>query len=394
MLHSDLATRPDQPVRPHHDGRSILNFVTSIAAHFGVRTGHAPLATHLPLTGVSTVVLVVADGLGHFPLKQHLRAGHLPHLEARVADGGALYSTMTSTFPSSTMTAMTTLHTGAAPAQHGWLGTSVFEGTTVLDILRQRDLLSGEAARLPPATGTVYRQLAAAGVTARAVTPASFEGTLLNDWYYDGATTVPYDDLTDLPDAVARAAAGGGPRYVIAYWPDFDTVSHDHGPYSRAAADAAHAFDAAFHALLGRLPDDGSVLTLLTADHGQSSTPAPLAVHLNAVPGLCDMLDGPPAGETQVRYLRVRPGAEDDVHAALRDHATVLPAAEAWAAGLFGGPPAQEAFLERTGDHVAIAYHGRQLLWPAPEHAPRVWAGTHGGWAAEQMVVPLVMVRP
>ena len=135
MPPSDLAAHPAQTVWPRYDGRSLLNLVTSLAGHFGVSTGHAPLASPLPLDGIETVVLVVADGLGHFPLEWHLGAGRLPHLAALLDGGTALYSTATSTFPSSTMIAMTTLHTGASPAQHGWLGTAIHAGGSVVDVL-------------------------------------------------------------------------------------------------------------------------------------------------------------------------------------------------------------------------------------------------------------------
>ena len=74
-LTSDLASTPDQVVRPRYDGRSILNLVTSLAAHFGVDTGHAPLTLPLPLDGVKRVVLFVADGLGHFLLDRHVTEG-------------------------------------------------------------------------------------------------------------------------------------------------------------------------------------------------------------------------------------------------------------------------------------------------------------------------------
>lgn len=264
---------------PRYDGRSLLNLVTSLAGQFGVRTGYAPFTACLPLSGIETVVLVVADGLGHFPLKRHLRAGHLPWLEAQVADGEARYATATSTFPS-TMTARTTLHTGASPAQHGWLGTAIHAVGSVVDVLRQRDLLSAQSLREPGAlrsAGSLYRRLTDAGVQTRVATPAAFEGSFLNSWCFDGAQSVPYGDLAKLPGAVARAAQGAGPRYVVAYWPGFDSVSHAAGPYSAEAAGAAGQIDSALQEVGDRLPRTGSTLVVLTADHGQSKTPAHLA---------------------------------------------------------------------------------------------------------------------
>lgn len=40
-----------------------------------------------------------------------------------------------------------------------------------------------------------------------------------------------------------------------------------------------------------------------------------------------------------------------------------------------------------------MAHPGHQLTWAYPAEAARAWGGTHGGWDAEQMVVPVVSVR-
>lgn len=396
LLHSDLATVPEQPVLPGYGGRSLLNLVSSLAGHFGVETGHAPLTAPLPLDGVGTVVLFVVDGLGHFLLARHLREGAMPHLAALLQAGGAAYSTLTSTFPSSTMIAMTTLHMGASPAQHGWLGTSVHDRGTVVDLLRQRDLLTGRLLDHPGdllAASPVSRRLADTGVDVRSVGPAAFEGSFLSGWYFDGALSVPYEALPDLPGAVAHAARGDGPRYVVVYWPGFDDVCHATGPGSPEASVAARRVDLAFHQTLAGLPQDGSTLVILTADHGQSDTPARLVTPLHQDTGLPDLLGGPPAGERLVRYLNVRPGGEAEVAERLAGAATLLPASEAWQEGLFGGPPAREEFLGRTGNWIAVARHGHQMTWAYPAKSARPAAGDHGSLSAEQMVVPLVALR-
>ncbi len=156
---------------------------------------------------------------------------------------------------------------------------------------------------------------------------------------------------------------------------------------------AARELDAAFQQMLGKLPRDGSTLLVLTADHGQSDTPAQLAAALHEDARLGEGLNGPPAGENLVRYLNVKPGGEGGVADRLAEVATLLSAPEAWREGLFGGPPAQEEFLERTGDWIAVAHHQRQLLWTHPAKHAQTWAGTHGGWSADLMVVPVLTLR-
>lgn len=294
------------------------------------------------------------------------------------------------------MIAMTTLHTGASPAEHGWLGTAIHHGGAVVDLLRQRDLRTGQPLASPGdllSVSSIYRRLADAGVDVRVVSLAAFEGSFLNAWYFDGALSVPYSDLSELPAAAAQAARGGGPRYVVVYWPGFDDVCHGAGPSSAEASAAAREVDTAFHHLLGQLPGDGSTLVVLTADHGQSGTPAGLATALHEEACLPSLLRGAPAGENLVRYLNAKPGSEGDVAARLAGVATLLSAAEAWREGLFGGPPAREEFLGRTGDWIAVARHGHQLTWAYDAQPARTWAGTHGGWAAELMVVPVLTVR-
>ena len=393
---SDLADTPEQDLWPRYDGRSLLNLVTTLAGHFSVTTSSAPFSAPLPLDDVRTVVLFVVDGLVHFQLNQLLSSGHMPRLAERLTRGRAGYTTATSTFPSSTMTAMTTIHTGVPPAWHGWLGTAVHHEASVVDVLVQRDVLTGLPVSPPDqllSVGSLYRRLANAGVEARVVSLAAFEGSFLNAWYFDGATSVPYEDLPDLPAAAARAASGGGPRYVLTYLPGYDNTCHAFGPSSTEAAREADRVDAAFDAFLRLVEGDGSTLVVLTGDHGHSDAPADRVLALHEDERLQVALRGAPAGENHARYFRVRSGMGGVVEAALAGCTTLLPARDAWHGGLFGGAPAREAFVERVGDMIAVGRPGGQLTWAYPAQDARARLGMHGGWSAALMVVPVVTVR-
>src|SRR6185437_9574443 len=74
------------------------------------------------------VVLLVLDGLGWNAVREH--AADMPVLAGM--QGGPI----TTVVPSTTATALTSIATGLAPAQHGVLGYRVLVGGSVLNVLR------------------------------------------------------------------------------------------------------------------------------------------------------------------------------------------------------------------------------------------------------------------
>jgi len=102
-------------LRPDYAGGGFANLIASIVEACGGKPRHAPLSA-LPaaeLAQASNVVLLIIDGLGD-------------HYLRREGAGGALLSrrcgAITSVFPSTTASAITTAHTGWTPLEHGLTG--------------------------------------------------------------------------------------------------------------------------------------------------------------------------------------------------------------------------------------------------------------------------------
>ena len=55
---------PIDAVRPRYDGGSVVNLVATIGRHFGLETGHPPLASALGLEGEEAAVVLIVDALG------------------------------------------------------------------------------------------------------------------------------------------------------------------------------------------------------------------------------------------------------------------------------------------------------------------------------------------
>jgi hypothetical protein len=123
---------------PDYHGGSIVNLLASIIRSRGGWSPH-PELTGLPasrLKDVKNVVYVLVDGLGQSQLQELLDAG----------DGRAFFAeherqVISTVFPATTASAVTTLATGASPREHaiiGWhlhlhdlgLDSTILKGTT------------------------------------------------------------------------------------------------------------------------------------------------------------------------------------------------------------------------------------------------------------------------
>ena len=120
---------------------SALGTVNAILSHYGAQTRHAPLSMlqdRLKTAG-RNVVFLVLDALGLEVLERHAR----PEGFFRSHLMGAL----SPVFPCTTVAAMNSYYSGLSPAEHGWLGWSLFfkEYGRVVDTYLNRDSFTHEA---------------------------------------------------------------------------------------------------------------------------------------------------------------------------------------------------------------------------------------------------------
>jgi hypothetical protein len=376
---------------PDYAGGSLLNLMASIAEACGAPRRHAPLVGlgAAELASARNVVLLVIDGLGDRFLARHGEGGELARRRRRA---------ITSVFPSTTATAITTTYSAASPLEHGLTGWFTYFGEAAcvgapLPFISRGDLLplqrriAPEAAFRAPA---LFPSLARKSVV---VTTRDIVDSTYNRHYCRGAERVAYDRVDELPGAVAKAVKSGAePKFVYAYWPDYDRVSHRHGCESREALERLQAIDAAFDDLVRSLRGTDSVV-LATADHGFVDVPAENSLELPSA--LAAQLRFPLCGERRVAYCHVQSPANflADAKEWFGDRADVRPSAELLAEGWFGPGEAHPRFAERIGD-VALVLRGRYTIkdWVAGE-ARHLHVGNHGGDSEDEMLVPLIVER-
>jgi hypothetical protein len=406
-------TLPGEFVLPHYGGHSIANLPATVARLLGVELTDAapPLPAHLwadLATGVRSVVLITLDAVGYPHLRHLLNAedsvlNYLPQVGRLIP--------LTSIFPSTTVAALTTLWTGRAPLGHGFVGTRLLlpEHGTLANMLQLGPAIHRQSGALldwgwvPEEFVTVPglgQQLADRGIETVAHTHLPFLGGGLARIFMRGMEEVRgHVDFSDMAINLRHALLqrSDRPLFANAYWGGLDGTAHTYGPTGeRFRVALRHVVRSLEEDLLAPLPAaarEGTLL-IISADHGQVSTPPERVVQFSDHPALRRMLLLPPAGEPRASYLYVRAGQAKSVRAYVAEHLAdrfiVVEMEQALAAGLFGpGEPAPEV-RARLGDLLLLAIDDSRLLVkdePVPFH------GHHGSLTAGEMLVPLMMVR-
>jgi predicted AlkP superfamily pyrophosphatase or phosphodiesterase len=381
---------------PDYHGGSIVNLMASLTEALG---GSAPPA-YAPLRDIDTttwrtsrnVVLLVLDGLGDGFVRGS--AGALARHRA---------GRLTSVFPSTTATAITTFLTGLAPQQHGLTGWHMYfrELGSVLAVLPFVTRAGGAALGK---TIDVAELLGAAPLSARlpvrmhVVSPRRIIHSDFNVAHTDGARRHGYDTLKDMFQTLAQLVgqAGAGRQYLYAYWSELDRLAHDYGIGSAAVASHFAELDEAFGHFLRRIEGTDTTV-VVTGDHGFIDTDPEHLIELDAHPRLAQMLLLPLCGERRVAYCYVQPGqgAEfaDYVASELSDCAECHASATLIDQGRFGLGTPHPRLVERIG-HYTLIMKDRFVIkdWLAGERR-HLHVGVHGGTSEAEMYVPLIAAQ-
>ena len=375
---------------PNYSGGSLVNLVASIVQARGGEPRHPVLAA-LPaaeLSEAENIVLVIIDGLGD-------------HYLARRGAGGELArrrrASITSVFPSTTASAITTSYTGRTPLEHGLTGWFTYFGAAGcvasplqfrsrgdLRPLQQRGLLPRDA--FPADSIFPGMRVRSIVVTAKQIVESDY-----NLRHCAGAERRAYETLQEFVVQVESAVKSGPERkFVYAYWPYYDVISHRHGSESKEAAEQLEKFDRAFGSLISRLSGTQSRI-VATADHGFIDVAPEESLELPAE--LAAMLRFPLCGERRVAYCYVHSPAQfmDRARQWLGDRADVRPSRELLREGWFGPGTPHPRIDERVGD-VALVMRGRYTVKDWTPGEPRhLHIGNHGGTSEDEMMIPLIV---
>lgn len=353
-----------------------VNLACSVLKEFGAAYTHPTLAfmDALMRHTYQNVVVILLDGMGMDALEYHL-----------AADGffrRTLKGEMTSVFPPTTVAATTSIETGLTPAEHGWLGWTLYfeEVDKLVNVFPNVDKYTN-------------RQAADYHVAERCIPYESIHEKINGAGVGRSHVVAPYGPgkVRDADEFFARIRAlctSGGRKYIYAYWDEPDSLMHDTGCRSQEA----NAYIRMLEEKTERLADELSdTLLIITADHG----------HLDVSYSL--ITDYPEIEKMLVRPLSIESRAA--VFYIKDDYLNVFPAAFREAFGkdfnlytseeirrmeLFGNGTPHKKFDAFVGDFLAAATGETCLIY---DRTSKQFVSTHAGLDAREMRIPFIALE-
>ncbi|UCD19939.1 MAG: alkaline phosphatase family protein [candidate division WOR-3 bacterium] len=381
---------------PNYIEGSIVNLISSLLRAYGVKNLYRPVRG-LPIEELqrsTNIILFVIDGLGYEFLK-HYGADTVLHryMQAKI----------TSVFPSTTATGITTFVTGKAPAQHAITGWFMLlkEIGTVVKILPFYPRHGGDpldSVNITPdyfLTGkTIFERI---GVDSYYLTPSFLCDSAYTRTTSRGAQTIYHSSLQDCLDKMARIISSGkNKKCIYAYWAEFDAICHEFGTESTQARTHVKDLDQTITKFIDSIKGSSTSL-LVTSDHGLIDTNPQDCINMRDHPRLAETLTLPLCGEPRVTYCYVRPSRagkfREYVTSKLARYCTMHSSTSLIKKRFFGLHEPNERLFERVGDYVLIArknYIIRDFVTGEREHFLRA---NHGGVSREEMYVPLINIK-
>jgi hypothetical protein len=403
----------DDFIYPHYPSGSIMNIPSSLCQLFEMPgLGAEPLFPEiLSQLGddVRRVVFILMDALslGHF--REWLAEGVTPVWNHLLEDG--FLAPLTSVTPSTTTSAITSIWSGVSPSAHGILGYELWlkEYGVVANMIAHTPITFKRSSGSLENAGFIperFLQVPMLGPHLRmnGVTPYSFShfsisNSGLSRMYLPEVERRPFSTVADLWVSVRELLENRPQERQLSwiYWGKVDGLSHIYGPETERPKAEFEMFSKAFERyFINRLSPEArkGTLLILTADHGQITTPKKPRYELREHPELTRRLHIQPTGENRLMFLFVRPGHKKAVRAYIEqtwpDQFTVMDSLLALKSGLFGPEPPLKQTIERMGDLVVLARGNAYLWWAATEN-PLI--GRHGGLTPKEMLVPFLAVR-
>lgn len=383
--------------KPEYAGGSIANLMRTIADACG-----APSPTQEPLHpryGIDAaqlatcrnIVLLVVDGLGADLLESHGTGTLRQQAGLR----------LTSVFPSTTASAIPLFMTGLVPAQHALTGWHMW-----LDELQAVAAILPLTPRIGPPFATPREHLPeklfdhaplypGLNRPASVISPQEIAFSPFNVYHTRGADVRGYASLGEMLAMLAAQVTSPGRKFIHAYWPTLDSVSHRYGACSDEAIATLQRFCAGFDVMLRDIAGSDTRI-FVTADHGFIDSPEDRIIELADHPALAAMLDRPLCGEQRVAWCYVKPEAHADfarcAKARLGERVEVISRRQLLDEHWLGPGPAHAKLASRIGDFALVMRENWSIKDWLPGERRHFTLGVHGGISPQEMQVPLVAV--
>jgi len=398
-------------VKPQYDSYCLTNIpATILSALTENQTG-----TQLPADCLPTkqqykhTILFLIDGFGWNLIEKYFAKNALLK---KIKKNGKI-TKLTSQFPSTTASNITTIHTGIPSAESGLYEWFIYEpeiDTIITPILysfgnnQQRDNLKTTALvpeKLYP-TQTFYEKLAQYQIPSFAFHPKELLDSVYSDNTLRGAQVISYRTFSEACINLNNHRQQNPQKsHYILYYDRIDTISHIYGPNSPQAQAEIENFLFILENIFFKTAQNSNTLFLLTADHGQIEVDPQKTLYLNVkYPQLEKWMkknrEGHllvPAGSCRDFFLFMKEENLEEAYSFLSKELTeiarVIKTEKLLKEGYFGPNPSSK-LLNRLGNLVILPNPGEAVWWFEKGKFEQTLYGHHGGLTKEEIEIPLL----
>lgn len=388
-------------LKPDYQGGSIVNLMSSITGALGASSTEIPptnLVSTDSIEQANNILFFVVDGMGYNFISSQSEDSFLKqHLQ------GAL----TSVFPSTTATAITSYFTAKTPLQHGLTGWYMYlkEADDIVTVLPFKPRGSPVWKRMDESCKELLYSFESVfetiDVPSWVVSPNNIVNSVYSLVSTKNATRVGYEGLDDLFVQAKQIILTNNAKektqqqFTYCYWPGFDATCHSYGVGSAEALSIFQEFESAFCKLMDELKGTNTTV-IVSADHGFIDTSAERIILLEDHPELQDTLRLPLCGEPRACYCYVNSKKTALFEAYITNHFSdycwMYKSEDLIQQGLFGFGQPHPGFHERVGDYVLVMKENYVLKDTLDSEKPFTQIGVHGGLSADELYVPLIIL--
>lgn len=405
-------------IYPFYEKYCFSNIPSTILSFFGIKTKRPILPPEVYesiLKGKkpTKIILLLIDGFG---FNSWLKNSKNYELFNGFNQKG-LVSPLTSIFPSTTASAITTINSGLTPQEHSLLEWFVYfkeidkiiatlPFTAVGEEGQDKLLDQGVDPQVLFKEKTIYQVLAKSGVKSFVFNSKAYANSVYSKLVHEGDTPVPFKNSSDLIVSLRKKLEEEkGPAYFYIYWDALDSMAHHYGPDSEEYWAELTGISCIFEKeLLEKIKRDAAKETLfiITADHGETKMIPEETIFLNKYQKLKDSLQRGkngkpilPTGAPRDVFLHIKPEKLEETFKflteKLKGKAEILRVNEAIKMGLFGiGRPRKE-FLNRVGNLLILPHKDYTVWYKYPNTELPKFLGHHGGLSEEEMLIPFAI---
>lgn len=357
---------------------SNLNISATLAEFLGApnRNATLPLLKDELAKGYKNIVFICLDGFGINPIVKNLDKNAFLRKNIK--------QVLTSTFPSTTTNATTSLACNLQPLEHGWFGWSLHfeEIKRNVDIYLHSDSQTGEKIDYVypiEDNSNCYFDNANTDYEITPVLPI-YVHTKSED------KKIVIENEFDLCNAIKKVCLREGKQFIYAYLPEPDYTMHDFSVTSIEAKNKIESINAEIEKLYNSVED---TLIIITADHGQIDVEGYIEFYKDKE--LNNMLECTPYLDARTPAFIVKKGNEQQFETRFNEKYgkdfKLFKSQDLINKGYFGSKGNYGYLL---GDYIAIGtFTHKQFL--AYENATR-FKGHHTS-LTEEMEVPLIMLK-